>query len=379
MPASAGSLSHSISRSHGASIAVVLLTVLLAFAPGCSEESPNQPRPLTPADGTVQGSIEWVDQGYLEPGARVTPWSMTSEAADASMDLEIDPGWIRNLAPGEPCGTYPRYLAQLLAEGKDPATAVCAGNGTCDDPVTRNASIPSGSTPVKTCRLYFNVFCNSNGSNCAATQATIDNAVARLNTNYAPWRIQFVYQTRFIKDSKYRVLDSGEELLMKRKYAQTPSTRLNIYVVDAGGVSWGTFPWTTDALTYRGGVVLDLTHLVGGLQNIPTHEVGHCLGLWHTFHGVSEVDPCSDCYEPAGRPPEVGDVTGDFCSDTAPTPRNYTCADPSGTDACSGLGWGATSLTNFMSYGTGCFTEFSPQQAGRMQCWTGAVLQGWLL
>jgi hypothetical protein len=309
------------------------------------------------------------------------PAAEGAEPATGSLPPEIDPGWIQNLAPGEFCGTQQRYVAELIAEGKDPLAAMCVGPGACDDPATRDASIPSDTTPIKTYRLLFNVFCNNDGTNCAATQADIDNMVTILNADFEPWRIQFVYTTRFINNTKYRVLTGNEEEQMKRRYALSPATQLNIYVTDPngqpGGASWAYFPWGSGALTWRGGIVLDESHVVYP-YHVYTHEVGHCLGLWHTQHGVSEVEPCTDCYEPAGRPPEVGDVTGDFCSDTAPTPTNGTCVDPGGTDVCSGLPWGATPLTNHMGYSHSCKEEFTDQQAGRMHCWTEAVLTGWL-
>jgi hypothetical protein len=113
-----------------------------------------------------------------------------------------------------------------------------------------------------------------------------------------------------------------------------------------------------------------------------THEAGHTLGLWHTHHGVSECpsgDPCVwDCYEHAGS---NSDTTGDFASDTPPTPTNNTCNPPGGNDPCPpNLPWGDTQPENYMSYGgPDCWTMFTEQQNGRMHCWINAVLAGWLV
>ena len=111
-----------------------------------------------------------------------------------------------------------------------------------------------------------------------------------------------------------------------------------------------------------------------------THEIGHCLGLWHTHHGVSEVSSCSDCYEYAGVngvPHPEADYRGDFASDTPPTPRNYNCSPPGGSD-CQGTSWGATQPENYMGYGPdGCLSLFTTQQKKRQQCWTQSELSSW--
>ena len=295
--------------------------------------------------------------------------------------VKVDPNWMDSLEPGEICGTHQRYLASLAGQGMNAPDGLCPELGPCDDAFNRNASIPAPDTPIKTYRLSIHVFCQNDGSNCAVTPADVEGAVAGLNAMYAPWRIQFIYEVNFIRSTKYRTLSSREERGMKRAYADSPTSKLNIYVVDTGGVSWGTFTWDPNALTAQGGIVIDDTWfaLNSPIPTVLTHEVGHCLGLWHTFHGVDEVPQCGDCYEAAGRSSAQGDVTGDRCADTEPTPSNVYCADPGGTDPCSNIAWGVTPYTNFMgSAQQGCKDEFTAQQAGRMHCWTSEILTGWL-
>ena len=289
---------------------------------------------------------------------------------------------IRAPARGEWCWTQQQYIRS------NPAAAInlldfCPELGPCDNLVARDAAIPTGTTPIKTVRLGIHVFCEDNGSNCAATPGDVAAAVGRLNADFAPWRIQFVYQTNFIDKTKYRYLDistNRDPWQMKLHNSDSPATQLNVYVVDTGGGSWGTFPWTADALDKQGGIVMDDTWFVAAtpLPSIFTHEVGHCLGLWHTFHGVTEVTQCSDCYEAAGRSVGSGDVTGDKCSDTEPTTNHNLCADPAGLDPCSSNPWAATPWFNYMGYSNSCAITLTAQQAGRMHCWTDAVLSGWL-
>lgn len=271
------------------------------------------------------------------------------------------------------CQTVPKWEAK--GQGR-PAGPGC-GLGTCDTPSVRDSWIPTSSTPIRTVRLKFNVFCNNDGTSCAATQASVDAQVAQLNSDYAPSKIEFCYSTRFINNTTYRGFADSEETAMKNAYADSPSTQLNIYVVNiqAGYLGVGTFPWDADALGTQGGVIMD-DNWFGAGQKTLTHEVGHCLGLWHTHHGVSEVSACSACYERADG--LNGDTTGDFAADTAPTPTNYNCSPPGGTDSCSGVSWGATDPQNYMGYAPdACYTEFSPHQFGRMHCWSQAVLTSW--
>ena len=295
--------------------------------------------------------------------------------------VKVDPDWMDSLEPGEICGTYQRYLATLAGQGMSPLDGLCPEDGPCDNPIDRDASIPTPETPIKTYRLSIHVFCENDGTNCAATLTDVEGAVAVLNTRYDPWRIQFIYEVDFINSTKYRTLSYREARRMKDTYADSPTTKLNVYVVDTGGVSWGTFPWDYYALASGGGIVIHERWftLDSPLPALLTHEVGHCLGLWHTFHGVDEVLQCGDCYELAGRSREQGDVTGDRCADTEPTPSNYYCADPGGTDPCNEIAWGVTPYTNIMGYAQqGCQDDFTEQQAGRMHCWTSDILTGWL-
>lgn len=297
---------------------------------------------------------------------------------------QLPPGAERGSVSGsdgiqrEWCLTQQVYEANRKANPIYTPVAICPTLGPPDDPSVRDAAIPDENTPIRTYRIYFNVFCEAGGVNPAATAAQVVSAVASLNANYAPSRIQFVYGWRFVSDAKYRFLDDNEVGMMKMKYAVSPATQLNVFVTKYNpGGSWGTFPWDANALTKYGGIVLDQPHFTNP-PTVLTHEVGHCVGLWHTFHGVSEVTQCSACYEAAGRSAADGDTKGDLCSDTNPSPRNFNCADPPGTDPCSGNAWLDTPIHNFMSYSLQCATEFTPQQAGRMHAWTAQSLTSWL-
>lgn len=134
---------------------------------------------------------------------------------------------------------------------------------------------------------------------------------------------------------------------------------LNIYTNDANGaLGYATFP-QQDAGAYQDGVVL-LWSSVG--RNNPnggiydqgrtgTHEVGHYLGLFHTFQGGCGT---------ASAPYTTGDLIADTNRQSTP---NYNC--PAGASSCSSL----DPIDNYMNYTQDtCMERFTAEQANRMRC-----------
>lgn len=77
------------------------------------------------------------------------------------------------------------------------------------------------------------------------------------------------------------------------------------------------------------------------------HEIGHSLGLYHVFRGISEIESCNDaCLET-----EPSLETGDLCADTNPTPKYKHCRDPEpGNETCGCSNFIHTPFNNYMSY-----------------------------
>jgi len=165
---------------------------------------------------------------------------------------------------------------------------------------------------------------------------------------------------------------------MKVATAFDPTHHLNVWLTNVlFGYSFGTFPFAVNALEPTGGIIMGQNHW-GGNHSAFAHEIGHCFGLWHIFHGVDEVTKCGPCYESVNASDR--DLLGDLCSDTPPAPAWYECSDAVGVDSCTGLPWGDSQPENLMGYTpVGCRNLFTPQQGGRMWCWIVDVLSGWIV
>jgi hypothetical protein len=155
---------------------------------------------------------------------------------------------------------------------------------------------------------------------------------------------------------------SRAETQAKGALSVSPGSTLNIYTCKPGQnlLGWAVFPWTSQAGTSLDGVVIHYGSLPNGylspynLGGTATHEVGHYLGLYHTFQGGCDTGSCS--------------TTGDNVCDT-PAQNTATSGCPSGKDTCPASG--LDPIHNYMDYSTDiCYTNFTPGQDTRMN---GAV------
>ncbi|GGK06218.1 hypothetical protein GCM10010123_40100 [Pilimelia anulata] len=128
---------------------------------------------------------------------------------------------------------------------------------------------------------------------------------------------------------------------------------LNIYVGPLAPYELGQATFPFDGAGKLDGVKLASETLPGGTYDqynlglTATHEVGHWLGLYHTFQGES----CTG--------------GGDEVVDT-PAQATPSSGCPAGKDTCPDQA-GADPIHNYLDYGTDpCMTEFTPGQRARM-------------
>ena len=129
------------------------------------------------------------------------------------------------------CTTLERWEARGL--GGSAVAGGCPIAGSCDIPAVRDNHAPDASTPFKVIRLHFIVFREDDGSAAAATDTDVIEQMERMNSDFAPYKIHFVYTCEYVNNTLFRY--NGNDTLMKLTHAVSPATRCNVYVTSLGG------------------------------------------------------------------------------------------------------------------------------------------------
>lgn len=224
--------------------------------------------------------------------------------------------------------------------------------------------------------IYFHII--TAGSVGAKTDSQIKGQLDVINTAYGSRGFSFVLKgiTRTDNSSWYTGVSPGSqaEKEMKQALRIGSASTFNVYLTSPGGglLGWATFPSNYAANPSNDGVVIRNESIPGG--SIPsynegdtlTHETGHWLGLYHTFQ--SKAIPLLSLFLPSFLQLRNGCKSrqGDDISDT-PAEKTSASGCPIGRDTCSNIA-GADPIHNFMDYSDdACLTEFTPQQAEKMQ------------
>ena len=211
--------------------------------------------------------------------------------------------------------------------------------------------------------VYFHVITKTDGTG-AVSDATVAAQITVLNQTFAGWfggddtgfTFTLAGTTRTANNAWFDQATFGDEVAMKSSLKRGDAADLNIYSTSGGGfLGWAYYPSITASNQFGvlDGVVVHYGSLPGG--NVPrfnlgytaTHEVGHYLGLPHTF--------------------EQGCIGhGDYVDDT-PYMSEPTSRCPIGKDTCT-RGTGEDPIHNYIDYSDdACYTQFTAGQTERMQ------------
>jgi hypothetical protein len=268
---------------------------------------------------------------------------------------ETDEGSAARVKPGEEHGHERNEISQkeVLAAERGAASRIAAKQAAGED---------VGIQAVVTIPVVFHVVYASDGTG-NVTNTQISQQIAEMNQNFAGGEssqasnteFQFTLQAtrRWQNNNWFNDPDSAAgEAAMKSATHEGDAGVLNIWSTNTGYLGYATFPSWYAADPELDGVVIQYGSLPGGgitnfnLGKTASHEVGHWLGLYHTFQGG-----CSS--------------SNDQVSDT-PAERTSTEGCPAGKNTCPAAG--VDPIHNYMDYSyDSCYNQFTPGQTTRMK------------
>lgn len=209
--------------------------------------------------------------------------------------------------------------------------------------------------------VYFHVITNGNEGNVsdqrinAQIKVLNDSFIGQTGGYATPYQFELKNTTRTDNSSWYTGCYGNAESAMKSNLRQGGPETLNIYSCSPSGgiLGYATFPSSYGSKPLLDGVVILDESIPGGnaspynLGDTATHEVGHWLGLYHTFQGG-----CNGA--------------GDMVEDTAPE-RSPAYGCPTNRNSCRDRGAKILDpIYNFMDYtDDSCMFEFTAGQTVR--------------
>jgi len=239
-------------------------------------------------------------------------------------------------------------------------------------------------------RVYVHVIGKDDGSG-APTLAQVKISMEKLRDDFKTHNIYFVQECGLIpinNTALYNANDLSHPNCNLTQYSNHPDG-IDIFIGgdDALGVNAASgIPGKSFII--KGSIYGDTQYCTPALQWVNSrshtfsHEMGHCLGLWHTHHGIEigGVDCNGNLADPNVHEDlvdSVGDntTTGDYIADTPPDPKMFGCTPNIYNNCVYNLGAKDSDSTLYdpdetliMSYSHDkCMNKFTTDQATRMR------------